>query len=308
MGVTSAVNMAAADGGFDREGNRTYTEEWNVYTDDANDHASTVLVSDLIPKLFDLYLPGNSFDTGAYVISKQARRNEEIRTLWHVRINYSTAGASNNARDGDGRKPDDPLNEPAVIQYRSGSEEKTLEQAYRGDFYSLPDTPTITDENIAAGKQPVVNSAGEYFDPPYMRPDYYRVVTITRNEADYNDFRISEMIGTVNGQEFRGRVKYTWRLADVTAEEMRKGGQVYHRVTYELHYNPDRWIVSALDQGFKVLQGGVLKPARDATDTRYGDPVLLDGAGAQLAVGANAKFRPFIPHNIGDWSILNLDN
>lgn len=303
MAVTSAQNMSGADGGFDEKGDRNYTEEWQVFTDDVNDHASTVLVSDMIPQMFDLYLPGNSFDSGAYVNRKSARRDPDVRTLWHVTINYSTAGASNAGRDGDGRKPDNPLDEAEVVTYRTGAEERVMEEAYKG----TADAFFVTQAEIALGKRPVVNSANDAFDPPYMKPDYYRIITITRNEANYDDFVASNLIGTCNASEFRGKDKHTLRLADVTADELRKAGQIYHRVTYELHYRELTWTIRAQDAGFNVLDAGNLVPARDANDARYGTPVLLDGAGAQRAVGAAAVYFPYLPHDPADWGPLNLD-
>lgn len=307
MPVISAYNTATADGGFDAQGNRTYTEEWLVMTDDVNDHGSTVLVSPLLPQMFDLYLPGNSYDSGAYVNSKRARRDEGHRMMWHVTVGYSTAGASNKGRDGDGRRPDNPLDEPEVVTYRTGAEERVMEEAYGGVAIGAGDDHGITAADIAAGKIPVCNSAGEAYDPPYMKPEYFRIWTITRNEADYDEDAKSELIGTCNEAEFRGKRKFTMRLADIAAEEMRKAATVYHRVSYELHYNRKGWFVPALDAGFKVFDGGDLVPARDVNDARYGDPVLLDGFGLALDPGDDPVYWPYLQHDPADWSALNLD-
>jgi len=170
MAVTSAQNISGSDGGYDDKGDRNYTEEWQAFTDDVNDHASTVLVSELIPQMFDLYLPGNSYDSGAYVKSKSASRDNDLRTLWHVTIHYSTAGSSNRGRDGDGRKPDDPLDEEEYITYRTGAQEYALEKAYRGDANQNPFTVSFDESHVDDGLKSVVNSANDLCDPPYMAP------------------------------------------------------------------------------------------------------------------------------------------
>jgi len=116
------------------------------------------------------------------------------------------------------------------------------------------------------------------------------------------------LIGTVNKSIFRKMGIYKVRLADVTAEEMRKAGQVYHHVTYELHYNPATWILSALDAGMNIISGGVKKAARDTTDARYGTAVPLDGAGGKNPAADDLFFIPYLPYEPADWGPLNLDD
>ena len=150
MAVTWARKIwDGREGGGDLSGSITHTQLYRVRTDNRFDDQVTVLQAAALPFLGQPY-PN---DPSSYCNSLRARNEGASPYFWTVTATYS------NEREAS----DSPLDDP--IEYQWATEQ----------FQEVADT----DRN----GQGIVNSAGDPFDPPIMRDNSRRTVTITSNEA-----------------------------------------------------------------------------------------------------------------------------
>ena len=231
---------------------------------------------------------------GLYVTDRNA--TPEGPSLYEVAVTY---GPREDAAGGAAGE-DLTINE-AQVQW--GWEEST--EAVDADFKGLP----------------ILNSAGEPFDPPLSKTVRDRVCTIRRYEADtkarrdllnaYDDVVNSDAIyGYAPG---RGRLRNGFR-------RLRSGGARALDVTYEIVFRakppwmPDAnvWDRRLLDQGYRTL-GPVgadglktLIPIAGPDGTPVSQPARLNGAGGRLADGAKPVWLLYRFHEWRRFAELNL--
>jgi len=252
MAVTWARKIwDGREGGGDLSGSITHTQLYRVRTDNKFDDQVTVLQAAALPFLGQPY-PN---DPSSYCNSLRARNEGASPYFWTVTATYS------NEREAS----DSPLDDP--IEYQWATEQ----------FQEVADT----DRN----GQGIVNSAGDPFDPPIMRDNSRRTVTITSNEAfvptwilSYQDAVNSDAINVDGLSVAAGQAK----CQQVSVSPIRQRNDVTFRiVTLTIHLNNDGWGFKILDQGFRERDDDnkLQQITNEADGSEPTAPVLLDGSG-----------------------------
>lgn len=264
-----------------------YTRVFRCKTTAASDDSATVLADANCPK-YGAAHPGNAF---AFVRNRSARQETMSKLVWIVQINYSTS-----SREWE----DDPTDDPAQITWRS---EQFQRVAYK-------------DKNGEA----IVNSAGDYYDPPPEKDDSRWIVTVVKNLSavpswvlTYQD-AINSSSYTLDGLTIAAR-KSKMQSIEISPWQNRNG-TAFRTVTFAISVAADGFELDILDQGFNKLTGSGSGQARvkitlqddEGNTVEPSAPVLLDGAGGVLAnpSPSTAIFRTHYVYNEQDFSSLPL--
>lgn len=258
---------------------RTHTRVWRARTNDPLD--DDVVVMAAVP-----VSPGDPHpsDAGAYAIRSNARQ-DATRLIWLITVTYSS----------EREIAPNPLDDPAVI-------------TWNGEPFQRP---LVVDKDGKA----VLNSAGDYFDPPIMRDDSRQLVNVVKNVGavpgwilDYHDVVNSDTF-TVDGVSVSpGKGKIKW----IPIGEWQERNEIAYRVlTIQIHLDKRGWNFKPLDQGYRYILASI--PTQrirmpDANGASLTSPGLLNGTGQQLANPSpdNAVFLDFEGYDEVPFGILPL--
>lgn len=135
---------------------------------------------------------------------------------------------------------------------------------------------------------PIVNSAGQPFEPGLTESFYDEEITVSFNSYSVNASGIEAARGKVNDQQITLTVNGVARtyearhLKCVQAgyQTVYSGGNSYWRITYVFRSRVDGYTETVLDQGFAELVAGELVTIKDANGEPLNAQSMLDGAGA----------------------------
>lgn len=151
----------------------------------------------------------------------------------------------------------------------------------------------IVDEDIDGNA--IVNSAGDYFDPPVTGDQSRPILTITRNQKFFDPSVAETYADTVNSAPFYGRPPRTMKMAAPVARQLYSPlvyeDGYYWEVTYTFHGNRYTWDKILLDQGMRQKAGGAREQVI-VDGAPVSSPVLLSG-GTALAPGGEPEFLAF---------------
>lgn len=242
--------------------------------------------ADGIPRLGEAY-PGYEF---LRVSKVDAAVDSTSELVYIVNVDYSNSVSGNESGDTE-----NPLLQPPEISWDF---EESNEPVYQdGDGI------------------PILNSAGQTFDPPIELEVADPVLTITRNESSFNAAMAVLYANVVNSDSFWGPPGQA-KMKPITASRGFKNNIYYWRVTYRIVFRPNYpngnsgWTRNILDEGRYELKntanGPQLIPIMNA-GAPASDPVLLDGSGSVLAVGSDPIFRFVRPRRL-PFSVWGLPN
>jgi hypothetical protein len=158
--------------------------------------------------------------------------------------------------------------------------------------------------------EPVVNSAGDPFDPPFMVDQTRPFMTIVRNEPYFSPLLAKDFHNALNAGPWFGRPALEWKCLDITGDESQDpNGDRYWVVTYQFELNEETWVAQILDIGMREKNAAGKKVA--ITDDRGREvdaPWPLNEDGSKKAVGAAADFLEFHLYREADFADLNLDD
>lgn len=246
------------------EGQRAYRELYRVISNDPQESAQNVRGAAGIPALGAAFVS----DAAAIAISRSASRLDTTRLVWEVTVEYEIP-------ELEPTDPDNPLNDPVRIRWTS----------------SLERVPAFKDINDEA----IVNSAGDYFDPPPEKDQAVWTINIQFNAAVVPAAIIS-YAGAVNSGAITidgiAIATEQARMVGLDISEVQERNEISFRtVTLGVAVVDDGdpsldWDLSILDQGFRIKEEMELKdiliPDEDGNSQRPSSPVLLDGMGAKL--------------------------
>lgn len=278
---------------------RTYTRTFLVITDDSqNDGVVIASARDpatglVIPGIGAAYKVGDkaapltilTHDTGAFVTSTTATCATEDGLQWEVEVEYGPYDAS--------IWPQNPLDHPVKVSWNFAKFEQVAFRDING--------------------KAIVNSAGDYFDPPVTIDDSRPIVKIVRNEATFDPVLAKTYKDSTNTDTFLGQDPYTWKISDIQGDleynmDCGTPDGFYYVVTYELEFNPDTWKKLILDQGMRGLDGsGKFTQFLDDKGQPVSDPVLMDGNGGRKSATADPHFFTFEVYREVAFADLNLD-
>lgn len=252
----------------DPDGTRTYTANYVII------NAGPVLPA-IVP---GLPLQGQSFaikhGSDALAICKSVELGrEEIAAgefVWRAGVTWDTKIETRDRQSRRENPDQSPLDRSPVIAWQTRRYEECRTIDIKG--------------------KPLVNSAGDPFDPPMRVQRRILCCTIKRNEAAFDSYWMGYYTGRVNDRAWNDFRTGEVLIDEISAVEQYEKQVPYWEVTYRLEVNRDLWVpTKAADMGHRVWQlvagQWVLKTATDDYANPVSRPVLLDGAGMQLQVG-----------------------
>jgi hypothetical protein len=133
---------------------------------------------------------------------------------------------------------------------------------------------------------PVLNSAGDPFDPPVTRDQLRGILKIVQNTLTYPVVTYFNYGNVINNDLWNGFAPYTLKFSPPSMPERPFSQYLnknYYRNEAEIIFNPYTWNAQPIDRGFNYLVGGQKAKVLDAGGTPVSTPVLLDGSGDVLA-------------------------
>ena len=257
---------------------RTYKRIYRVITDDFLDAAQVVLDAIPIPVMGAAYETDYENDLKALVVAKSASQAEDDPNVWEVTVSYSTSTSEEEQAED---QTEDPTEEPPRYSVAFRKVNKVLEKDTEGTC--------------------VKNSAGQSFDPPIEYEEVLTEISMTRNQANFDMGLAADYQMATNSDTFQlngySITPYKAKLDGISASKMSKKGVRYWEVTYTILLNKNGWNpLEILQQGLYKLSSGDLIPCVDENGDPVTAPVLLDAAGAQLAVGGTPIYASFKPY------------
>lgn len=265
---------------------RSAARHFIVKTDAVTDDDTVVLAYASVPDPGDVH-PN---DATMVVTEVAAKPRDGDAKLWDVDVAYNTSTAI------FGFRPDDwqaslnynttPTARKPSITFSTGFREVEVYQAF--------------DYVTGLRNQPIVNSAGQSFDPqPTMqRPTF--TLTVVKNQLLFDPIQAAAYAGAVNSDDWTinedplikllpglGRIR-------IDAQTVSEAGGFYWVVTYTIDIDSEGWNLKPLDQGLaKRDDNDRLVVVRDANNTAYTAPVNLDGQGRVLPDVLDPVFHDF---------------
>lgn len=280
MAITYKGEIPAGRQGRNSLGIRTYQRQFRLVTDSRSDGPYAIGSHASLPRIGSVHPEDASAWCRELTVD-----NDEPYVGWTVTANYSS----------ERELSETPTSDPAVITWDSEQFQKPLIQDKDGDA--------------------VVNSAGDFFDPPAMMDDSRRVVTVQKNLTavpawilDYQDAVNSDSFSVDGVTIAIGTAKM--QRVSVGAEDIRNG-IAFRQVTFTMHLQRDGWDMQILDAGFRRIDPGdsTKRIAISLDDgTEPATPALLDGSGGLLSnpTPANAVFKTFSVYKTRTFSSLPL--
>lgn len=179
-------------------------------------------------------------------------------SIWTVTVQYGGVDPLEHSPDGN------PLNLPLKFRFDGTTEE----------------VPAVTD----VSGNPIVNSAGDPYDPPLMRKVMRGTLTITRNEPI--TISLPTLIGlsnALNAAEWNGFAPLTVQFTPIKLPEIgysQVTNTFYFPMEYVVDINPDTWIHQVVNAGMRELDAdGKLRNILDNEGQPITTPMPLDEDG-----------------------------
>lgn len=272
-------------------GFKRFTRTYIVQTNSATDGPNTVLSAPGLPVLADPY---DGHPT-AICISRNPQPIANTRLAWHVEVEWSTHSVD---------RDENPLNTKPEIEFGFEAIEEPIPGSLKAGIDPLGADPNVASD--ADGKpitgpsawwsEGVVNSAGDPYDPPATRPNYYPVIRYARNQASFTARDAILYGNTTNLTTWNGlypRQVWLKPIEATNAVQYAAGIDqpdiLYWRVRYTFVLKAETWILQLLNIGPNYLS----LPKTNPNTIRFrflrdGQPVhdLLQNDGTKYAKGA----------------------
>lgn len=236
---------AAAGGSGEK---RTATRGFTVRCSSAQDGPLVAATATGIPRY------GDRHPRDQWLKAERPQVKTVTPLFFAITVEYvSNAGSSTTSN---------PLHEPSQIHW--------------GSEVSVELVDVLPDDGRANGGKPIVNYAGCAFDPRFEREFYDSVLTISRNEAAYNEAQSIRYRGAVNTDSFFGAAKGQAKCVNIQADRVVAGTQVYWAKSYQFKIRQDGWWSKRVQVGLMERKDGDLRPIRDAkTQQPVIEPIRL---------------------------------
>lgn len=271
------------DATFENNVNNDLTRAWLVRTDNKLD--TQLVVKDYFTTALGIQFlspyPGNSFYTARRM---EILQKDESPFGWDVTVDYSTRPFEQETEEGDFVNP---LNRPTRITWSSEFVQKFTLRDKDGD--------------------PLVNSALFPFEPQEIDHVRWRI-TLRKNMNPVPEWvasyvnRVNTSSVTVGGLVLAAR---TLKANGLSISELQVQNDVpYYEVAIELSYDPDKWDLEILNQGFRDLGGTYIT---DDDGARVEEPWPLDANGDPLDTGwseGDLTYEVYKVYKEADFNVL----
>jgi len=281
MAIVSVQEITGAQAALNEKFERTYTRKFRVITDSALVGAAAV-GNAVPPVIGSSYLTATESDLGAFCNSIQPVQDSDNPRVWEVTVEYGPQ------EPGD----ENPLNRPLEISW------------------SFAQFTRVCDRDING--HALLNSAGDFFDPPPEIDDSRPVLTIVRNEASFDPAQAIDYQDAVNSDSFLGFAAGTAKVMGISSSLQFESNIFFWKTSYEFQFRRDGWKLSVLDQGrYKTNHKPIPEKdsgGNDMVGTHVSDPVPLDGSGNPLTnpTPSTAVFREFDVYKQRAFSAFNF--
>jgi hypothetical protein len=204
-------------------------------------------------------------DRQAWLVDISCNTEEGVK--WVANLTYTT-----NPTQEQRNQSDDPTSEAARVSW-SGENFQEVAVVDKDD-------------------KPILNSAGDPYDPPLMK-DFSRPVATVRKYVSSAPAWILDSHDKKNSTEFvldgltvpAGKAKI--KRVDISDQPLYRNGVAYREMTIVIHFSKNGWVRKVLDAGFRRIYSGTSR--ENITLTNSDDqqeyptaPVPLDGSGVEL--------------------------
>lgn len=296
-----------------------------VYTDTRTQTEQDIMASGVLPAR------GMPYGPNAYLAASgcNLKREDANPLVWRATVTYKTD--SIDQKEKDKQDYPNPCDRPAEIEWDAVSYTKIQPETV--EAYTLP----YTGETSTPAGAPILNSAGDIFDPPVEVTDYRWTATVTKFVAAVPTW-ILEMAGRVNAAPFvidgLPVARMSARVVGIRiGKRMRDNGVNYREIKFTIEFRearesryeddkvPEPYILELQDEGYNFNTGGAGNQGRirvpnytaaSVINTTEGvvspTAVLLDGAGLPLEDPdfESVVFLPFCVYRTADFSLLPL--
>ena len=307
MTVTLLGEIPGSRDGINDMGKRSYTRAFKIDTDDILDDAYAAGSVNGLPLIGDAH----PSDLRAYCHSVDIKCTDPWRG-WVYTAQYRTNDSSGN-ESGGGSNPNAP--DPKKDQ---NPENDTDGISWSSEQYQVLATTGFL--NNAGARIPIVNTAGDPFDPAAVKDDSLWVATIvTKKRLGINRVktwvnRVNEDNFTIDGlivEERQARI----RSVSISGPEFRNQFRFNTTtIVIEINLGPKFTDVATstdltiMNVGFRQLVGGereaMTDPDEDGNDIPIAAPVGLDINGLRLAVNVPLIERNYRVYELLDFSLL----
>ena len=281
---------------YSRPYDSTSRLQWLAVTNNNGDTEATVYQAGLDAGILPLpYISPHPTLPGHTCRQVRVRQDSGAPRKWTIEAEYSSAPT----KDGDNET--NPLLRPAEITWRSTQSREAI----------------VKDVNGKA----ILNSAGDYFDPPVEVDRSRWTISVSKNVANVPSYLLDYPDAVNNGSVTVSGIpceQYTLKVSDINISGPKNEGEVlYYQFSYQLDHKREKWLpLAVLDQGMrkkttKTVNNETkqhLEHIMDLSKTPrpVSSPVLLDGAGGVLQNPNlnNAKYREFTVYYARSFSVL----
>jgi len=278
MAVTVTEEPDSPTGGDVQENlGRTYKRKLLIDTGTPLGIIGVMALAD-VPKLFAPFRDiDGTIDYGALCTKRDFKRKKGT-TVWEAALDYATKHLD------EEQQKKNPLERPPEVSWEGERLEEVADLDRNGN--------------------PILNTAGQPYDPPLMRDYKLRTLVYTRNEAAYDDAQARAYEDLINTDPFLGEAAYKWRVLDINARRAFEEGVKFWVVTYRIQFKKKGWRRKVMSQGFKDATG---KEILDDHGNRPSEPWKLDAAGSPIkAAGAPGHTQTFEVFDEGPFAPLNI--
>ena len=312
MTVTLLGEIPGSRDGVNNMGNRSYTRAFKIDTDDILDDAYAAGSVAGLPLIGDTH----PSDFRAYCHAVDIKCTDPWRG-WVYTANYQTNSLNDIGFGGGGGGGGSNPNAPDPVKERN-PENDTSGISWSSEQYQVLATTGFL--NNAGARIPIVNTAGDPFDPAAVKDDSLWVATIVTNQrlginavrfwvnrVNQNPFVIDGLAVdtrqarirsvSISGPQFRNQFRFntTTIVIEINLKESYSDGATSTDLTI-------------MNVGFRQLVGGVREAMTDKdaddNDIPIAAPVGLDINGLRLAVNVPLIERDYRVYELLDFSFL----
>jgi hypothetical protein len=290
MAVSEVTKMFVGQTGNRTAKERSYEAAWMVVVTDPKDGPK--IVTDAVKEWLGKPWTGfsNDVDSTARCESLTPSRVPDTRLVWLVKGTWKTEDpGDNNSGDGGGIEFD-PTKWRDEVEVGSAKVTVPVDKAT-----ILTDLPKIRRPKNSVG--PVVNAAGDVFDPPIEKEESHQIIRITKYEGGFPSSLAATYDNAINADGFTiskpglqmDIKRYTAKMEPITGSlnwhEWKDGKQfMYWKNVYELHIKRAGWRVEVVNRG-RNRRAGPGDPNGQADD----DSAKFISPGE---IAQKKKFRP----------------
>lgn len=226
----------------------------------------------------DTYSFGSESDAGAYCVDIQANEEADDGKQWLVTVQF---GKSNDIEEN-----------PLSLPWEYSLDGQAIEQPFDVDVEG----------------RPIVNTVGDPFSSQTVRQVNQPILTITRNEAAFNN-AYHLFSNTINSEVFFGGDVGTVLCQPIKQHREKHATYGYYwPTTYTFVYQPDGWDTKLINQGFRARgERGVLQNII-VQGVPITEPALLTAGGQILPRGVPPVVLTFRPYRMMPFSVLGLED